>query len=172
MFGKPVSAHAPPPAPAEPSAADVARIQGGGLTQVIVTDLQPLTFSTFLNDRAVDQMDVESLSIDIEAPDQAGATTVRATLAWSGMTVTGQKAPQRTELFPGTVEVVALGRRISVTCVTADSLDGLWISLGLKADGTGSEVTGARVLRVLLTEGILDAKLTWVDGDTVDLLPQ
>jgi len=159
-------------APPYRAAHEVAKIQGGGLVQVIVTSLTPMTYYLFLNDQAVSQMDIESLSVSIEAPEGTGNGIVRATLSRYVGTVTGQKTLQRTELFPCTLEIVALGRRISVTCMRPDSLEGCWISLGLAPDGTGSDITGAKALRFLLTEGILDAKLTWEDGQTEDLLPQ
>ncbi len=175
LFGKPSQNGSTQPNPARPAAADVARIQGGGLVQVIVTDLRPMTFYLFLNDKIVPQMDVESLSISIEAPDAgtAGGAIVRATLSRYAVAVNGERNLQRTELFPSTIEIVAVGRRISLTSMNADSLDNLWISLGLKVDGTSGEVSGAKSVRFLLTEGILDAKLTWMDdGTTEDLLPQ
>ncbi len=174
MFGKPAQGSNNGAEPRRRSASDVARIEGGGLVQIIVTSLSPMTYSLFLNDQAVPQIDIESLSLDIETPEQSGSGSaiVRATLSRYITSVTGQKTMQRTELFPSTLELVALGRRISITCSRADSLDGLYISLGLKPDGTSGEVEGAAALRILLTEGILDAKLTWVDGETEDLLPQ
>ena len=53
----------------------------GGLVQVIVTEIRPLTFSLFLNDTEVSQIDVDSLSIDVEVPtDGVSSPTVRATL--------------------------------------------------------------------------------------------
>ncbi len=98
--------------------------------------------------------------------------TVRATLARYAPNVTGEKSLQHAELFPCTLELVALGRRLMITCVNADSFEGLWVSLGLKPDGTGSELTGLKSLTVLINENILHASLTWVDGETEDLLPQ
>lgn len=153
------------------TAADVARIEGGGLVQVIVTNLVPLTFYVFLNDHAVDQVDVESLSVAIDAVNLA-EPVVRATLARYVTSVSGERTIQHQELFPSTVEVVAMGRRICVACASLNSLDGLWISLGLKGDGTSSEITGARALQILLTEGLLDARITWSDGQMETLLPQ
>jgi hypothetical protein len=160
--------------PKRPAASDQARIQGGGLVQVIVTNLAPLTFSLFLNDRSVPQLDIESLSVFIEAPeaDSLDTTIVRATLSRYVTNVTGEKTLQRNELFPCTLEIVALGRRLSITCTNPDSTDGLWIDLGLKPDGTSNEVSDARTLRFLLQEGLLDAKLTWRNGDEEDLLAQ
>lgn len=173
MFGKRPNNYIGQTAAARLAAADQAVIQGGGLVQIIVTNLTPLTYSLFLNDVEVSQMDVESLSIFIESPEGAGdAGTIRATLAHFVPTVTGQKALQRQELFPCTLELVALKRRLSITCMHADSFEGLWISLGLKPNGEGYELEGLRGLTVLINENILDAKLTWQDGGTENLLPQ
>ncbi len=159
--------------PPRPAASEVAKIAGGGLVQVIVTSLSPLTFYLFLNDQAIPQTDVESLSISIETPTETlSPTIVRATLSRYMVNVTGDRVQQRTELFPCTIEVVALGRRLSITCVNPNSVDNLWVSIGLKADGTGSDLSGVQSVRFLLTDGLLDAKLTWTDGTAEDLLPQ
>lgn len=171
MFGKPPQ---PPSAPAAPDAAEQARIEGGGLVQIIVTELAPLTYYLFLNEKYVPDVEIESLSVALEAPEpnSGDRPIVRATLARHVMAVSGQPSVQRTELFPCTLEVVAVGRRLSITCMNVDSLDGAWINLGLKADGTSDEVSGARKLSVLLSDGLLDARITWDDGTTQNLLPQ
>ena len=79
MFGKPVQNNGA--SPPRKAAADVAQIEGGGLVQVIVTELRPIAFSLFLNDTEVPQIDVDSLSISIEVPaDGTSTPTVRATL--------------------------------------------------------------------------------------------
>ena len=173
MFGRP-----PGPSDAGASrrtpAADVARIQGGGLVQVIISSMAPMTYAVFLNGHAIPQIDVESLSVTIEAPGEGSAAgpTARAILSRYLKTVTGERSLQTSELFPCTLDLVALDRRITLTCAAVDSLDGLWINLGLKPDGSSAEVSGARTLQILLTEELLSAKLTWVDGETEELLPQ
>ncbi len=173
MFGRPPQNNNGHTAQTRPAAADLALIQGGGLVQVVVTNLAPLTYSLFLNDKEVSQMDVESLSLFIEAPEGAGdAGTMRATLARYAPSVTGERTMQRTELFPCTLELIALNRRLSITAMHADSFDGLWISLGLKPNGESYELEGLKGLTVLINETILHAKLTWQDGGTEDLLPQ
>lgn len=172
MFGK-RDIPAPAQPPARQAAAQRAQIQGGGLVQVIVTSLMPFTYYVFLNQLAVPQEDIESFSLSIEAPGpEGGQQIVRATLARYVQNVAGERTLQNAELFPCTIELVALGRRLQITCTHPDSLDGLWISLGLRDDGSSAEVSGARALRLLITEGILDAKLTWEDGQVEDLLPQ
>ncbi len=172
MFGK-RNTPPPPPQTVRPSGADRAQILGGGLVQIVVSSLSPFTYHVFLNQTAVPQEEIESFSLSIEAPGpQGGDQIVRATLARYVRNVAGESTLQHSELFPCTIELVALGRRLQITCTRPDSLDGLWISLGLREDGSSAEVTGAHALRILITEGILDAKLTWEDGEIEDLLPQ
>ena len=173
VFGKPAEKNGA--SPPRKAAADVARIEGGGLVQVIVTQLRPLTFFLFLNDTEVPQIDIDSLSVSVEIPaDGVSSPTVRATLYRYVSAVTGDKTQQHTELFPCTIEVVALGRRLSITCMNPNSTDGLgvWVSLGLRADGTGSDLTGLQSVRFLLNQDLLDAQLTWEDGVSENLLPQ
>jgi len=160
--------------PARTPAGDVARIQGGGLVQVIVSSVAPMTYAVYLNGHAIPQIDVESLSVTIEAPAEGSpsAPTARAILSRFVKTVSGERNLQTSELFPCTLDLVAMDRRITLTCMAVDSLDGLWINLGLKPDGSSAEVSGARLLQILLTEELLSAKLTWVDGESEDLFPQ
>ncbi len=158
--------------PERPPASDAARIQGGGLAQVIVTGLEPIDFHLYLNDRLVPAEDVESLSVAIESPDEngIGEEMVRATLARYVTNVEGKRTQEYTELFPCTLYLVANDRRVAVTCQNAGSLNGLWISLGLKSDGTSSEVSGAKSLRIVVSQDVVDARLTWLDGTSEDLL--
>ena len=83
---------------------------------------------------------------------------MRATLYRYVTTVTGAKTQQHTELFPCTIEVVALGRRLAITCMRPNSLENLWVTLGLHADGTGSDLSGLQSVRFLLSQELLDAK--------------
>lgn len=159
--------------PARPAAADVARIQGGGLVQLIVTNQEPFTFFMFLNGRPVPQGDVESFLVNIEVPAQEGGQpTVSATLTQFLRTVSGERSPTSVELFPCTVDLVAAGRRIQVTCVEAGSLEGAVINLGLLPNGMAREVNGVQSLRLLLTDSVVDATMTWTDGESEDLLAQ
>ncbi|HZT43997.1 MAG TPA: hypothetical protein VFA07_17660 [Chthonomonadaceae bacterium] len=172
MFGRTPQARNGPQ-PEEIPAHERARIQGGGLVQLIVTSLNPMTFYLFLNDQAVEQTDVESLSIDIEAPTPTEPNgLLRATLSRYGTDVTGTRSLQRTELFPCVLEIVALKRRINLCCSDPNSLQSTWVDLGLKPNGEAYQLGGLQTFRFLLTEGILDAKVTWEDGQTEDLLPQ
>lgn len=159
-------------APKPPPAAETARIQGGGLVHLLVSGVDPLLFHLFLNGKPVPQGEVESLLVSIEAPpdDASAGPTARCTLNRYVADVAGDTGLQQQELFPCTVEIIVRGRRIGISCPERDSLDGLWISLGLRPDGSGNEISGARALRFFLSDGILDARLTWVDGETESLL--
>lgn len=160
-----------PPAGRAP-AADVARIQGGGLTQVIVTNQAPITYQVFLNGRPVPPEELATVLISITAPDDlGGGGEVQATLTQRIKTITGEEGSQQINLFPGTVEIVAQGRRVCVSSTTAGQVEGIWINLGLQPDGSSSEVNGAKALRIVLNNDVLDARLTWNDGQSEELLP-
>lgn len=170
MFGKPhVSPNGSPPTSRR--ASDVAKIDGKGLVQVVVTNIEPFEFYLFLNDKIVPQEEVESLSLSIEAA-KSGGDGIVAALSRYVTSLDGKRTSQFLDLFPATVEIVAVGRRVSVTCTDSSSIDSVYISLGLRPDGAGSELSGAKSLRVLITDGILDGKLTWNDGEIEDLFPQ
>lgn len=159
-------------APSRPAAAEVARIEAGGLAQVIVTAVSPMTFYLFVNDRSIPQVEVDNLEVNIQTPQSERDTPmVRAGLTRYVRSVTGETTTQYVNLFPCTLELIALGRRIAVTAERADSLDNLFVTLGLRADGTGSDLQGLRSLRLVVSNELLDAKLVWEDGAEEDLLP-
>ena len=161
------------PAPQHPPASDLALIQGGGLVQLIVSELHPIEFALFLNEKAVPALEVESISVDIVVGDDTyTAPTVRATLSRYVKNVTGEVSQQRTELFPCTLEVIAVGRRIAITCMRPDSTDNLWVNIGLKPDGDSHEMSRLKEFRFLLTQEMLDARVTYMDGSSENLLPQ
>ncbi len=171
MFGQNNAPAAP--VNALPAAAEVARLQSS-LTQVIVSGPSSGDLFVFLNGQPVPTGDVESLSVEIAAPDQNGQNgAVAAVLSRYKSGGTGTRDQQAVSLFPGTVELIARGRRIVVTCEQDGSFDGLWLGLGLRADGTSSELTGVQSLRLAAAPGLVDAKLIWSDtGATEDLLPE
>ena len=171
MFGKPQQPTAAPnfPQAGRIAASEAAKIQGGGLVQIIITNPNIPEFYVFLNEQHVPQMEIEGFSLQIEADPLNGVPIVRATLAQVVTNVAGQRTTQRRELFPGTLEIVALGRRVSVTCTSLNSLDGLWISLGLLPDGTGRDITGAKSLTILMESGLFSARLVWTDGAEEEL---
>ncbi len=169
MFGNTNGAAAP--APTRPAASEVARVEGT-LTQVLVSGDGSDGLHVFLNGQPVPTGDVESLTVEIVAPDDSGHGTVAAVLSRyetgpNGRTQCG------VSLLPGTIEIIARGRRVVVTGLSEGSFDGLWLGLGLRVDGTSSELTGVGSLRLAAAPGLLDAKLIWSeDGTTEDLLPE
>jgi hypothetical protein len=136
-----------------PAAADIARITSQ-LTQVIVTGDSIDDLNVFLGGKLILPGQVESLALSIDAPK----SQITAQLSWKD---NGQ--PRSASLFPGTVDIVVQGKRLTVTSVDG-SLDGLWVSLGMAEDGTSTELTGVESLRVLLSPGLTDTKLLWHDG--------
>jgi hypothetical protein len=137
-----------------PAAAALARI-ASPLTQVIVTGEAIDDLNVFFHGKLILPGQVESLSLNIDG--EKGQVT--AQLSWK------ENGEHRgASLFPGTVDIVAREKRLSVTSAVDGSLDGLWVSLGLAEDGTSTELTGVASLRVLLTPGLLDTKLIWSDG--------
>ena len=167
MFAK----HPPSDPPPQPAAADLARILGGGLVQIIVSNLQPLVFHLFLNHHLVDQVDVEEVSVLVELPEAGSQPMLRASMTHAVTNVAGERQMQSAELFPCTLEVVAEDRRFSITCSDAEDISSAWIGIGLLPDGSAHDLSGVRSLRFVLAAGILDAKVTWTDGQEEELFP-
>lgn len=154
-----------------PAAAEVARI-AGNLTHILVGDESAADgVSIFQNGSLVPAGSVESLSLEIIAPTDASPDgTLTAILSRYGTLPESpqqQSRPQQAvSLFPGTVELIARGRRVTLTCQQASSFDGLWLGLGLRADGTSAELTGVQSLRIVVSpaDRLLDARLVWADS--------
>ncbi len=172
MFGSNTNG-ASAPAPNRPPAGNVARLESR-LTQVVVSGPSSADLYLFLDGKPVPTGEVESLSIEIVAPDANGrGGIVSAVLSRYQSGAGGERTQRPFALFPGTVEITARGRRLVVTCLAVDSFEGLWLGLGLRTDGTNSELSGVGSLRLALAPGLLDARLTWSeDGTTEDLLPE
>ena len=170
MFGH---SNGTPAASNLPAAADVARLQSS-LTQIVVSGPSSADLFVFLNGQPVPTGEVESLTVEIIAPDAGNPSgSVTAILSRYVTGIKGTRDQHGTSLFPGTVELIARGRRIVVTCEQDGSFDGLWLGLGLRPDGTSSELTGVQSLRLTLAPGLLDAKLIWSDTNAADdLLPE
>ena len=172
MFGKPSDSGNGKFAPARRPSSDVARIEGGGLVHVIVTSMSPVTFFLFINDKSIPQMEVDSLEVNVEVEsDDISSSTVRASLSRFVTSVTGEQTTQYTSLFPATIEVVALGRRILVTAENADSVENLFVSLGLRTDGTTNDLAGLRSLNIMITNVLVEASLRWDVGQAENILP-
>lgn len=153
------------------SAADVARINSQ-LTQVFVTGNALPEISVFQNGVALPEGTLESLTIDINVPDQTAPDGVASALLSLSKSPSQVQMGLTSSLFPGTVEIIAYGRRLVVSGTKEGVLDGLWLALGMRADGTASELTGVRKLSVCVSPGILGATLIWGDtGTAEDIFP-
>ena len=131
-----------------PAASEVARLQSS-LTQIIVSGPSSADLFVFLNGQPVPTGEVESLSVEIIAPDANGQNgSVTAILSRYQTGPTGTRQTHGVSLFPGTVELIARDRRIVVTCEQDGSFDGLWLGLGLRSDGTSSELSSFGTLRL------------------------
>jgi hypothetical protein len=151
--------------PGRPKAADVARIDGT-FTQVILGD-DPTDAHVFINGRPLAAGDLDSLTVEIVAPGDGNPGTISGILSSyqaGGQGSEGSRPTQTMSLFPGTVDVVSGGRRVVVTCRQLNSVDGVWLGVGTRLDGTVTEVTGVQAFRVAVTPTFIDATLTW--GDT------
>jgi hypothetical protein len=162
-----------PPVSKRPAAAGVARMDAH-LTHIIASPDAADGIQVFTDGRPLDPGALESLGINIIAPtDAAPAGTLTGVLSRYSGEGAGDCRPQTaSSLFPGTVEIIARGRRIVVTCVEDGSFDGLWVGLGLREDGTSTELSGVGSLRIVVTPSLLDARLTWSeDGIEEELFP-
>lgn len=110
------------------------------------------------NGQAILTGSIESLSVDIDS--EKG--TITAILV--------RKEGGNISLFPGSVEIIAKGKRISLSAVSATSLEGLYFGLGVREDGTSDEVRGVKSLRVVFTPGLASAKLIWVEEDAEEVI--
>lgn len=170
MFGN--HNNPPPQPPARPRAADVSRIEGT-FTQIIVGN-DPTDPRVFINGEPVAPGDFDSVTVEIVAPSEANPGTISGIISSyrpSGSDPGGSRQAHTTGLFPGTVDVVAGGRRVVITCSQLNSFDGLWLGVGKRLDGTITEVDGVQALRLAVTATLVDASLTWSDtGATESLL--
>ena len=148
-----------------PAASDAAKIVNH-LTHVILTSEGLDGLNVFYDGQLILPGQVDSLAVNIIAPEDKGAGTLTAQLSWKE----GGTA-RAASLFPGTVDIMGRGKRILVTSSRDDgSFDGLWLSLGLTEDGTSHELSGVKSLRILLTPGLTDTKLAWIDGGEEEIL--
>lgn len=179
MFGQTTASNGSHPPSNRPAAANVALIDTL-YTHVLVSPDKTDGLQVFQNARPLSPGSLESLSITINAPDSdgrgGGITGLLSRYANGGESIPGISSSPTQEssaLFPGTVEIVARGRRIIVTCQDEDSFEGLWLGLGMRADGTAAELMGVQSLRIVVTPSLLDARLVWSeDGSEEDLLPE
>lgn len=153
-----------------PAAAEVAKIQTH-LTHAIVTGEGVDGLNVFRDGQLVLPGAVDSLSVEIVAPTDADPVgKITAILAYYETGADGVRTQKAAALFPGTVEIIARGRRLSLSCAEQGAFEGLWLGLGMAPDGTSTELTGVASLRVLLSPGLHEAKLVWSDGGEETIL--
>ena len=73
-------------------------------------------------------------------------------------------------LFPGSVEIIAKEKRLSLSAVEANNLEGLYFGIGVRKDGTSDQVQGVKSLRIVLTPGLASAKLIWSEDGAEELI--
>ena len=148
-----------------PAASQIAKI-ANHLTQVILTSDEIDGLNVFYDGQLILPGQIDSLSVNIVAPGEKDAGTLTAQLSWRE---SGEH--KMASLFPGTVDIVGRGKRILVTSAYDDgSFDGLWVNLGLNESGTSHELSGVQSLRILLSPGLTDTKLSWIDGGEETIL--
>ncbi len=166
MFGN-NNGSAPAPGGNRPAASSVARIENN-LTHVLVSgNGGPDNVSVFINAQPVLHGALESVSVNIVAPqsDSDKGTLTGVVSRYQGGADGAQRTQGSTSLFPGTVEIIAKNRRIVITCTQDGQFDGLWLGVGMNADGTSTQLEGVRSLRVTVTPDLVDARLGWLDRD-------
>lgn len=153
-----------------PAAAQVALLDTH-LTHVLISGDSIADLHVFVDGAPILTGSIESLSLDIVAPsDELPDGRLTAILSRYETAPDGSRRQSGLPLFPGTVEIVGKGKRISVSCPEAGSFEGLWLGLGLRPDGTADEATGVQSLRILLAPGVAaDARLGWSDGSEESL---
>lgn len=156
----------PPPIPTgdRPYSDSMAKLEGS-LVHVFVNPPAQGGVSAFLN--GVPVLGFESLSVEIVAPDDSQEGSISAALS---RYQTPGTPPVGASVFPGTVEVVGMGKRISVTCSDPGSFDGLFLRLGVGDGGVGTETSGVSRFRLVVTPDIHDARLTWLEDGREDVL--
>jgi hypothetical protein len=172
MFGGPQKSATPPPSSGRPQTSEVAKIVGN-LTYIIVTDEATDGLNVFYNGQPVLTGQLENVGIEIIAPSDSGQGTLTGVLTRYEGGADGARATKSAPLFPGTVEFIAKGRRISITCPVAGSFDGLGLYFGTtdengNINGGGLSAQGVQSFRLVVTPGIVDGKLVWSEDSRED----
>jgi hypothetical protein len=106
------------------------------------------------NGKAILTGSIESISVDIDS--EKGSITA----------ILVRKEGGSISLFPGSIEIVAKEKRISLSALETNNFDGLYFGLGVREDGTSDQVQGVKSLRIVLTPGLASAKLVWSEDGT------
>lgn len=177
MFGGPQKSAIPPQGNNNrPQTGTVAQIVGN-LTQVIVTSEDLDGLHVFYNGQPVLTGQLENIGIEIIAPDDSGNGMLTGVLTRYEGGAEGARTTRSFSLFPGSVDVIAKGKRITIVCPNEGSFDGLALRFGTADENgvinnTGLEAQGVQSLRIVITPGLVDAKLVWAEDQREDsILP-
>lgn len=140
-----------------PAAVDVASLDTN-LTWIAYESDSADGLHVFHNGQAILPGTIESLSVDIDT-DKGTVTAILV------RTVGGNIS-----LFPGSIEILARGKRISLSALEAGSFDGLYFGLGVRQDGTSDQVQGVKSLRIVFTAGLASAKLIWSEDGSEEVI--
>lgn len=171
MFKMGNNNNTPPPADLRPSAESVARLSGN-YTQVIVSPDKSDGVHVFVNGEAILPGSLESVGINIIAPGDNDSGTITGVLSrYEGSEEA--RSLKSTSLFPGTVDILAYGRRLVVSGAEQGSFEGLYLRVGSADGGIGTDVLGVQSLEVVISGTLTSARLTWAEGGTTeDILPE
>jgi hypothetical protein len=169
MFGKDKPSDSPTNRPA---VSQVAQIQTH-LTQIIAEDASITGIHLFIDGKSYDPTTIESLSVDIVAPSETDPVgRMVGQLSVYETDTNGQKRQKGISLFPGVVDFLIQGRRLSIACPEASAFEGLWLGFGMYPDGTAESANGVISLSVTLIGGQFSSSLTWAeDGKTEEIFP-
>lgn len=154
-----------------PSLAELSQVHGRGLVQVIVSRVSPFTWHCFINGEYVPDVDLEDLLLHVELPEDGDVSraTVQAYLTCKRDGLTGTRESQTLDLFPATIDLLLDKHRLVVTCAEKGSIESVSVMAGLQEDGSCHILEGIRALKVVISYGIMDARITWMDGQTESL---
>jgi hypothetical protein len=175
MFGGPQKSAIPPQGNSNrPQTGDVAKITGN-LTHVIVTSEDIDGLHVFYNGQPVLTGQLENIGVEIVAPDDSGNGTLTGVLTRYEGGAEGARTTRSFSLFPGTLEVIAKGKRITIVCPNEGSFDGLALLFGTAnydgvIDNIGMDARGVQSLRIVITPGLVDAKLVWIEDQREDTI--
>jgi hypothetical protein len=140
-----------------PAAAQVAKLDSN-ITWIAYESDSADGLHVFHNGQSVLTGSIESISVDIDS--EKGSITA----------ILVRKEGGNISLFPGAVEILAHGKRISLFAADVASLEGLYFGLGARQDGMSDQVQGVKGLRIVFAPGLASAKLTWLDDNADEVI--
>jgi hypothetical protein len=157
---------------ATPPLSETSRIHLRGWTLVVIPKMDPFSWYVFLQGEAINEMDLEDLVVNLTVPSDGDATKgrVEATLSLQRKGLSGKRELEVVDLFPGLLEFYVNGHNITVCCPVKNSLDDAWITVGMDRGGAPSEIGGIKSLKIVISRGILDMKIEFMDGKIESVL--